>query len=226
MKKISSSMLKSLWLFAVVLVIMISSGLPIWLLVTVLILLLALPLLREITHRSDADERQIYISHYSSHLALYVFVALILFVMIHDYQLSGTQPDVKFYMLLLVPLVIKFIISLLQNYGAGTAGRWIGYFFASVWLLFALLDHGFSLMGVIQALPFIVLFALAWYSKKQPLICGILYIVLALAGLFFFKGWIKMGIYGLILMYTLVPLPVFISGTALVFSSIKKEELQ
>jgi len=208
----------------VVLAVMLGSGLPLWALIPVLIILLAVPLLRELTHKSDADERQVFISHYSSHLALYVFVALILFVMIYDYQTSGQHPGNKFYMLLLVPLVVKFIISLVQNYGAGAAGRWIGYFFASVWLLFSLLDHGLSLMTFMQAAPFIVLFGVAWFSKKQPLICGIIYIALSVGSLFFFKGWINMGVYGVILMYSLIPLPVFISGVALVRSSIKKEE--
>lgn len=52
MKKISSSMLKSLWLFAVVLAIMLANGLPLWILISVLIVLLALPLVRELTHKA------------------------------------------------------------------------------------------------------------------------------------------------------------------------------
>ena len=62
MKKISSSMLKSLWLFAVVLAIMLANGLPLWILISVLIVLLALPLVRELTHKAQVDERQIFIS--------------------------------------------------------------------------------------------------------------------------------------------------------------------
>ena len=224
MKRISSSMLRSLWLFAVVLVIMLGNNLTLWILIPLLIILLALPLLRELTHKTDADERQIFISHFSSHIALYVFIALTLFVMVHNYQLTGQQPGNQWYMVLLVPMIVKMIISLIQNYGAATAGRWIGYFFASVWLLFVLFGHGFSVETLIEAIPFILLVAIAWFSKKQPLICGILYVALSISSLFFFSGWIKMGIYGLILMYSLIPLPVFISGTALILSSFKKED--
>jgi len=224
MKRISSSMLKSLWLFVVVLVIMSGNGLSLWILIPVLIVLMALPLLRELTHKADADERQIFISHFSSHIALYVFIALTLFVMIHNYRVTGQHPGNQWYMVLLVPLIVKMIISLIQNYGAAAAGRWIGYFFASVWLLFVLFGHGLSVETLIEALPFILLIAIAWFSQRQPLICGLLYVALSLGSLFFFSGWIKMGIYGLILMYSLIPLPVFISGVALILSFFKKED--
>ncbi len=224
MKKVSSSMLKAIWLLAVVLAVMLGNGLPLWILVPILLILLALPLVRELTHKADADERQIYISHLSSHVALYVFVALTLFVMVYDFQTTGKHPGNQWYMVLLVPLIVKMIISFIQNYGAGTAGRWIGYFFASVWLLFALLSNGLAVDTLIEALPFILLFAVAWFSKKQPLICGVIYVVLSISSLFFFSSWIKMGIYGLLLMYSLIPLPVFISGVALILSSFKKED--
>jgi len=221
--KISSSILKSLWLFAVVFLIMIARGLPVWALILLAIVLLALPLAREFRKKSDLDERHLQIGHFSSHVALYAFLALTLLIMINDFISKGNNPDNKWYMLLIVPLVVKFIFSLIQNYGAAVSGRWIGYVFASIWILFALLSHGLSFGTLIESAPFLLLVGAAWFSKKKPFISGIIFAGLAVTALFFFSGWAKMDIYGRILMYSLIPLPVFISGVALIISSWSKK---
>lgn len=217
--KISKSMWKSLWLFAVVILIFAAGGLPPWLLAILVVVFLSIPLIREFRKKSDLDERQIQISHFSSHIVFYVLLAMILFVMIFEYFGQGQNPDPVWYMLIIIPLVIKFFISLFQNYGAVPTSQWIGYFFAGIWLIFVLLSHGLSLESLIESSPFLIILVVAYVSKKYPLPGGIAFILLAIGLLYFFRGWWKLDVYVRLLMYTLIPLPLLISGMALIIHS-------
>ncbi len=221
MKKISISMLKSLWLFAIVIVTMIAGGLPVWVLSIFVVVALALPLIREHRHKTDLDERQIHISYFSSHIAYYVFLSLILLVMIREFFSQHKEPDTQWYMVLLVPLVIKLFISLFQNYGAVTMARWIGFIFSAIWILFVAFSHGFSPGALIEAAPFLLIGILAWFAKKVPLIAGIALLLLAIGMTFrFYPAWVAKNFYLVILMLSLIPLPVTLSGAALVWHSL------
>ena len=219
--KISNSILKNLWLFAVVLLIMVANGLPVWALISLSVILLSLPLYREFHPATDLDERQITIGHFSSHIAFYAYLLLMLIVISVEFISKGENPDNKWYMLLIVPLLIKFFISLFQNYGPRKTAQLIGYFFASIWLLFATLSHGVSFEGLIEFLPFIPIYLTCWAAGKWPLIPGIGFLLIATFLLYFFGAWMRMDIYGRVLMYSLIPLPLYLSGLALIF---KKEE--
>ncbi len=218
------SLLKPIWLFGIVVLIMLGRGLPIWLLIIFIILALAAPLLREFRKKSDLDERQLYISHFSSHISFYVLVGLILFVMIQEFVKTGINPPPQWYLVLLVPLVIKFFISLFQNFGLRSGARGIGLFFAAVWLLFVLLSHGFQFESLIGAIPFLLMAVTAWFSKRYPLLCGLGFIVLTAGLLVFFGAWMNFDLYVRLLMYALVPMPLLLSGGALLMSVYLKEE--
>ncbi len=218
------SLLKTIWLFGIVVLIMLGRGLPMWLLVVFIILALAAPLFREFRKKTDLDERQLYISHFSSHISFYVIVGLILFVMIQEFVKTGVNPPSQWYMVLLVPLVIKFIISIFQNFGLRFGARGIGLFFASVWLLFVLFSHGFQFESLIGSIPFLLMAVTAWYSKRFPLYCGLGFIILTIGLLFFFGAWMNFDIYVRLLMYALIPLPLLLSGGALLLSVYLKEE--
>ena len=213
--KISFSMLKSLWLFAVVLIIFAARGLPVPVLIVLVVLALAAPLIREFRKKTDLDERQIRISHFSSHIAYYVYTASILLVMINEFISAGKNPDNVWYMLLLTPMVIKFYINLFQNYGAVQGARWIGYFFACFWILFVILSSGFSVEFIIGASPFIILLGAAWYSKKYPTVSGIIFLLIGAVGLYLYIIRTNFDIYLTLLMFTIVPLPILLSGIAL-----------
>ena len=214
-------MLKSLWLLAVVLVTMMAGGLPVWILSVFVVVALALPLIREHRPKTDLDERQIHISYFSSHIAYYVFIALILLVMFREFFSQNKEPETQWYMVLFVPLVIKLFISLFQNYGAAAMARWIGFIFAGIWILFVALSHGFSLGALIEAGPFLLVALMAWFSKRIPLIAGIAFLILAVVmTFFFFHAWSSKGIYLVILMLSLVPLPVMLSGAALLWHAL------
>ena len=222
--KISMSLLKPIWLFGIVVLIMLGRGLPIWLLIIFIILALTVPLLREFRKKSDLDERQLYISHFSSHISFYVLIGLILFVMIQEFVKTGVNPPPQWYMVLLVPLVIKFFISIFQNFGLRSGARGIGFFFAGIWLLFALFSHGFQFETLIGSVPFLLMATVAWFSKRYPLYCGLGFIVLTIALLFFFGAWMNFELYVRLLMYSLIPLPLLLSGSALLLSIYLKEE--
>ncbi len=222
--KISMSLLKTVWLFAIVVLIMLGRGLPIWLLIVFTILALATPLVREFRKKTDLDERQVYISHFSSHISFYVVIGLLLFLMIQEYVKKGINPPPQWYLVLLVPLVIKFFINLFQNFGLRSGARGIGFFFAGIWLLFVLFSHGFQFETLIGSIPFLLMTAAAWFSERYPLYCGLGFIILTIVLLFFFGGWMKFDIYVRLLMYSLIPLPLLLSGIALLLSVFLKEE--
>lgn len=217
--KVSTSLLKSIWLFAVVILVFVGRGLPVWLLIVFVVLLPGLPLLREISRKHGLDERQLYIGRFTSHVAFYVFIILILLIIIREFISKGENPANMWYMLLIVPLIVKLYISLFQNYGAVTGARLVCYFFGAVWLLFVLLSHGFSLGTLIESSPFLLIIGLAWLAGRQPLIAGIVLFLLSIGLLFFFGGWARMDIYGRLLMYALIPLPLAGSGVALILNS-------
>ncbi len=217
------SMGKILWLLLLVVVLMVGWRLPLVVLVAILLLFLLAPLWQEFRPRSPLDERQVYISHFSSHIAFYVFLALLLFILIYRYAPQHRNPESHWYALLLIPLVVKFMVSLFQNYGARAAARGIGFFFGFSWLLFVLLSHGFRLAFFIEALPFVLIVGAAWFCGKQPLLSGLFFILVAVGLAIFFHGWSRFDIFIRLLMFTLLPLPILVSGVALVFASRQKE---
>ncbi len=223
--KIKTSLIHSVYLVGVALLVLVAQGLPLWLLSVIIVMALGAPLVREFRKNTDLDERQVYISHFSSHIAYYVFLALLLFVILRSYLKSGINPDPEWYMLLIIPLVVKFLLSLFKNYGAVRASSWVAYFFGTVWLLFVLFSHGISFGALMEALPFILIILLGWAATKYPLWAGIGFLLLAVALLVFFGAWWRLGVYVRLLMYALIPLPLVVSGLALVLNKVEEEAL-
>ena len=222
--KIPLSLLKIFWLVALVIVLMVGWRLPLLLLTVLIVFFLAAPLWREFSRKSDLDERQVFISHFSSHLAFYVFLGLLLFTLLYLYAPQHKNPEPHWYALLLIPLVVKFLVSLFQNYGPLRASRWIGYFFGFSWLLFAVFSHGASIASILEALPFLIIILVAWYSRKNALMARIVFILLAGGMLLFFNAWINFNLFVRLLMYSLLPLPLFVSGVALIIAWGKKDQ--
>jgi|WetSurMetagenome_2_1015567.scaffolds.fasta_scaffold99918_1 hypothetical protein len=296
----SNSFLKSLWLLLVALLILLENAVPFQILVFLSFIAIAAPLIREFRKRSDLDERQMEISHYSSHIAYFVFLFLLGLGFINEWMIKGQRPElimflllfipisakvviclfqnygspsgprgfarlffrgivpadkaiderqnvignfsshIAFYvytimvvawslyrfntadkhpgnlwnMLLLVPMLIKFYISLFKNYGAGTGARIICFVIAGIWLLFVLLSHGISLEMIIEATPFLLLTATAFLSHRFPKVTGSIFILLGIGSLTFFH-WHNFEIYQRLLMYSIIPLPLVLSGSAL-----------
>ncbi len=222
--KLNSSFLKSIWLLLTILLIFIGRGMPFYLLVILLAIVILSPIIREIIPQTDLDERQVYISHLSSHVAFYVFLALVILVMLHDYIGKGKNPASEWYALLLIPLIIKFTISLYQNYDPVKVAFRMAYGWLGVWTLFVLLSHGFSVVALIEDAPFLITVIVVVLLRKNYLISGLLFILFSVGLTIFFHGWLRFDLYVRLLMYSLVPLPLLISGGVLMYQQIRKDE--
>jgi hypothetical protein len=295
----SNSLMKSLWLLLAALLIMLGNGIPFPLLVFLSFVVLATPLFMEFRRCTDLDERQIQISHFSSHIAYFVFLFLLGLGLINEWMIKGQTPepilfilffvpigakaiiclfqnygsvsgvhgfmrlffrgivpekstiderqhiignfsshiafyiymillvtwllfkffaahknpgDNLWYALLLVPLLIKFYVSLFKNYGAGTGARIISFIILGILFLFTLLSHGISLEMIIEATPFLILAAIVLLSYRFPKTSGGIFILLGVGSLIFFNWH---GLYDRLLMGSIIPLPLILSGSAL-----------
>jgi hypothetical protein len=221
--KNKTSLLRSIWIIIVVFLIFTIRELPIYISVPFLIIALSAPLYREFSSAADLDERQIQLSRLSSHIAFYLYIALLLTIVIIEYFSQHKNPPNYFYMLLLTPLTLKFLTAVFQNFDAPQAASYIGLFFSSVFLIFSLLAHNiFSTEGIIQASPFIILISASLSAKRFPLFSGIIFSLSAILSLIIFKS--NFDIYLKILLFSILTLPMlFCSYTLLTY---RKEELQ
>ena len=224
MKKI----IPTLWFLLIIMLILFAGGIPMPILIALLVLAFAYPIYREFRKKTEYDERQIQISRFSSHIALYLFTGLVLFVMIHKYLAQGLplDTDMEFYMLLLVPLVVKMLINVFQKYEPYRAAAFIAYLFAGGWMLYNLFSYGISMTSIMQSIPFIVLIAAGLTAKKLPWVSGIIMLALGITAIVVIIPHNNTNsTYGQILMFTLVPFPFMLSGCALILNKLKKEEV-
>lgn len=214
-----------IWFLLIFLLIVLAGEMPITLLICLLIPAFAYPIYREFRRRTEFDERQIQITRFSSHIALFLFVGLVLFVMIYKYLAKGLplDADPEFYMLLLVPLTVKMLINVFQNYEPYKAARLVSYIFGGGWLIFCILDEGITVAFVMQSLPFFILLAAGLGAKKYPLLSGAVLIIIGLAMLVLFVVFANPNIYVKIMIFTLVPFPFMLSGAALIIKKLKRE---
>lgn len=221
MKKLISS----LWFLLIILLILLGGEIPLPILITLLVLAFAYPIFREFRKNTEYDERQIQISRFSSHIAMYLFAGLVLFVMIYKYIAKNLplDTDPEFYMLLLVPLTVKMLINVFQNYEPYKAVRFICYLFGGGWMLFSIFDEGFSIGFIIQSLPFILLVLTGLGAKRYPVIGGTVLLIIGLATLVLFVGFANLNIYVKVIMFTLVPFPFMLGGLALIIKKLRKE---
>lgn len=171
---------------------------------------------RGIVPSEAVDERQHAIGNFSSHIAFYVFLALTISAMVFLFIRNSQNPPNLWYMLLVVPLVAKLYTSLLMSYGAARGAQILSATIVLLFFTFILLSHGFSAGSLIEALPFLVILGVIGLAAKHPRLAGALLICLAVGLTIFFKGWFRMDVYGLILMFALIPIPLLLSGVALV----------
>ncbi len=218
--KWNASLLKSIWLLLIALLVMIGRGLPLPLLVVLVAIMFFVPIIVEFSPKTKLDERQVYISHLSGHWGFYVFLGLTVLIMLRDYVRLGKNPAPEWYALLIIPLLVKFAISLYQNYEAQKVAYAVGYGWGGVWLLFVLFSHGLSLTTLIEFTPFALVVILVFLFRKRNAVSGVLFIFFAVGLTIFFHGWWRLDLYVRLLMYTLVPLPLLVSGIVLLKESL------
>jgi len=172
---------------------------------------------RGIVPSHTADERQHVVGNFSSHIAFYVFLTLTISVILINFIRAGTEPPTLWYMLLIVPLLSKLFTSFFMSYGAVRGAQFIGSTIVLLFFIFILLSHGLSLGSLMEAIPFIIILTVIGLAQKIPRIAGAILVLLAIGlGLFFYvRVWSRMDIYVCIIMFSLIPIPVFLSGMAL-----------
>ena len=116
MKK-SLPVLKAVWFLLIVGLVFAGRDMNFILVATLTLIALAAPILREIFSKTDLDERGLKISHYSSHIAYFVYTALLIFATAHEWLTTKEIPSALLFVLICALFIIKFIICQLQNYG-------------------------------------------------------------------------------------------------------------
>ncbi|MBN1619195.1 hypothetical protein JW890_00580 [candidate division WOR-3 bacterium] len=220
--KIPESVLRNIWIILISMLLFMANVIPYPLFVLSASVILISPVLLELRRKKIIDERQVQISHFSSHITFYVFLLLLFFVINREYISKNINPPPQFYMLVIVPFVVKMLISLYKNYGPVPTAQWTGYFFSFFWLLFVVLSHGLSIASLIESIPFLIIFSVSLLSKKFPLAGGVLFFIITVFILVLFRGWWRFDIYVRLLMYSLIPLPLLASSFALVFYHFKE----
>lgn len=177
---------------------------------------LAAVLLRGVLPLRRVDERQNAIGNFSSHIAFYVWLTLMVLFIFIKFISRGENPTTVWYALLMTPLLIRLYASFLLTYGGRSGGRFIVYTIIGITLLFVLLSHGLSLESAIEASPFLLVAALAIWAMRFPRVTGVLLCVVALGSVYFFHGWRNFDLYMRITMFSLIPVPIFLGGIAMV----------
>jgi hypothetical protein len=173
---------------------------------------------------SKLDERQNVLGNLSSHVAFYVFLTLTLVVVLFKYVHLGLEPTPLWNMLLFVPLLSKLYVSLFQTYGAHKGAKSVVYVIVGFAFVFVLLSHGLSLGAFMEASPFLLVLAAAFFSHKIPRIAGAVFLLVAVLMLVLMKGWVHFDLYTSVLMWALIPIPFIISGLALIISGRQNSE--
>lgn len=116
MKK-SIPVLKAIWFLLIVGLVFAGREMNFFLVLTLSVIALAAPILREIFSKADLDERQRQISHHSSHIAYFVYTVLLIFATAREWLATGEIPSALLFVLISAPLLIKFIVCQFQTYG-------------------------------------------------------------------------------------------------------------
>lgn len=169
------------------------------------------------------DERQHDIGNLSSHVAFYVFLALTLFVVLFKYvKPGGREPEPLWDMLLFTPLLAKLYASYFMTYDAARGARFILTTLAALFFIFVAASHGLSLEGLMEALPFLVMAALVYLSKRLPVTAGLGVMLVAIALLVMMRGWANFDLYIAVLMWSLIPIPLLLCGLAFLLKGREK----
>ncbi|NOZ13764.1 MAG: hypothetical protein GXO69_08985 [Acidobacteria bacterium] len=175
------------------------------------------PLLRETGICHDVDERQQSL-HWKAGYYGFMSLMIVLFaVFVWNLLIVHKELKPEWWLLLIVPLIVRSGFYSWKGTGLRRLGLGLGFTFGGIWTVFTLLSHGFSTESLIEsAVGFAILFPTA-ASIRWPRIGG-LFLFLAGIGFAFMliHAWDRMnGIFQIILMWCILPLPPIIAGISL-----------
>ena len=123
-----------------------------------------------------------------------------------------------------MPLLAKLYASYFQTYDAAKGARFILGTLAGLFFIFVALSHGFSLGAFMEALPFLLMAAMIYLSKYAPIFAGIIVMLIAIAMLVMMHGWMTFDVYTRVLMWSSIPIPLFLCGFAFMLEGREKSD--
>jgi hypothetical protein len=192
------------------------------LLILILLLIILGPVLREFSVIIEKDERERYIYLRSSHFALISVYAVILIYFIFSILVKHKNPDPEWYLVLIVPLLIKWCTSLGSTKGIYRLGLSLSLFFGSAWTLFSVLSHGLSLVSLIDSAIGLSILIPALLALKWPKTGAVLLMLTGIVLVFvLLRSNRNPNIFKSLLMLVCLPAPPFFGGM-MIFRSIFK----
>lgn len=175
-------------------------------------LAVARPLLREFGLLEDRDERQRAVSYRSSHVAFLVAMLIAGVIFVRTGFIEEREPPVEVSVILFLSLFVKFASLMIQGRARRTAGLAIAWVMGGAWLLFTLASHGLSLTSLVEAVPWVAIFASAIIGVRRPKIGGWALLVIGLATLYVFVLAAGTTAIQKFIVAALVPLPLLLAG--------------
>ncbi len=183
------------------------------------------PLLRESGIDRDADERETMLHMQAGYYGFLSAIFTIFIVMSWIFFVEQKNPNPAWYLALIIPLLVRGSFYTWKNTGLRRLGLGLGFTFGTIWTLFALISHGFSVPGFIEATIGLSILAAALASLRWPRLGGSLLLAFGLgAALFFTPRWIKFAQpFTAAVMVCLLPFPLILSGISLIKSGIDSD---
>jgi hypothetical protein len=176
------------------------------------VLAVARPLLREVGLLADRDERQRVVSYRSSHVAFLVAMLIAGVIFVKAGVIDDREPPIEVSLILFLSLFAKFASLMIHGRARRTAGLAIAWVMGAAWLAFTLVAHGLSLMSLIEAVPWIAIFAAAVIGARRPRIGGWALLVIGIATLYVFVLAAGTTAMQKFIVAALVPFPLILAG--------------
>lgn len=183
-----------------------------------LLLGLVLPALASLPG-AGRDERERALDREASHLALGAVYLLAAGVVIQALLVEGVHPDPRWYLVLLLPLLVRPLVTLGRGRGPRALGLGLGTAIGAFWLAFALLGHGPGTGGLVESAVGGGILAATLAGTRWPAVGGTALLALGIVFAVMLGSRLA-GIPGTTaaLMVLLLPLPLLVAGGALLAS--------
>lgn len=174
-------------------------------------LLLLSPLSIMYTEAQRGDEREKFIRYRAGYLALQLIIVLFVILFIQEALVTGKNPDVIHYLLIIVPIVVYALFLLSESLNLVKSGRIVLYAFGGWWILFSIFSHGLSLESLIKSPIGIGFLIPAFLSYRFKRAAGFISIFFATLLVVFLTRSFKEPIFSTTILFIL-PVPLYYSG--------------
>ena len=174
-------------------------------------LLLLSPLSIMYTETRKGDEREIFIRYRAGYLALQLTIVLFVILFIQEALMTGENPDVIHYLLIIFPIVVYTLFLLSESLNLAKSGRIVLYVFGGWWILFSIFSHGLSLESLVESPIGIGFLIPAFLSYRFKRAAGFISILFATLLLVFLARSFKEPIFSATILFIL-PVPLYYAG--------------